>query len=209
MSPGLRRSAFHRLFTDGSSRGNPGPAGAGAALYAPTGTLQATVSAPLLATTNNAAEYLACLHGLHLATALGVRNLLVLSDSRLLVSQVRGHYATRDPRLSTLRKRTVRVADSFDRCAFVHIKRKHNTVADRLAVQASSLPRPAPDKDENTSPNENSTASSLEEKPTVTSSTDPRITVSASPEVLSKCAAAFSRIWAPPPLLISLPGTTG
>lgn len=131
----ISRRAF-RLFTDGASRGNPGPAGIGAALYTNHGVVHAQLSSFVGPSTCNAAEYRACLQGLLLARALHVPRLIVLSDSQLMVRHMQGKYVVRNPRLKRLHKLVEDVVASFDKCAFSYIGREHNRVADRLANDA-------------------------------------------------------------------------
>ncbi len=85
------------LYTDGASRGNPGPAGAGAVLVNPRGEVQVQLTEYLGKTTNNVAEYRALLLGLRAAHDQGVKKLQIYSDSELLVRQINGSYRVRIP----------------------------------------------------------------------------------------------------------------
>lgn len=86
-----------RLQVDGGSRGNPGPAGAGAVLFDPAGEKKGEVSQYLGETTNNVAEYQALLLGLKMALDLGVKNLEIFADSQLVVQQLKGAYQVKTP----------------------------------------------------------------------------------------------------------------
>ena len=86
-----------RLQVDGGSRGNPGPAGAGAVLFDPAGEKKGEVSRYLGETTNNVAEYQALLLGLKMALDLGVKNLEIFADSQLVVQQLKGAYQVKTP----------------------------------------------------------------------------------------------------------------
>jgi ribonuclease HI len=125
-----------RLYVDGASRGNPGPAGAGAVLYDPEGQKRGQVSRYLGETTNNVAEYQALLRGLELALNLGVKNLQILADSLLVVQQIRGAYQVKTPHLFPLYSQAQKTLQKFSACAISHLDRSLNREADRLARQA-------------------------------------------------------------------------
>ena len=91
-----------RLFTDGGARGNPGPAAAAYVLEDAEGSLLAAHGEAIGTTTNNVAEYRALLAGLAKAKELGVDELEVVSDSELLVKQMRGEYKVKNPALREL-----------------------------------------------------------------------------------------------------------
>ncbi|MBI5521667.1 MAG: ribonuclease HI family protein [Desulfarculus sp.] len=121
------------LFADGGSRGNPGPAGAGAALMDPAGQQVAAWHRYLGITTNNVAEYQALIMGLEGALDLGVAELLVRLDSELLVRQLQGVYQVKSPHLRPLFAQARALAGRFAVIQFQHIPREQNAIADRLA----------------------------------------------------------------------------
>lgn len=125
------------LYTDGSSLGNPGPAGAGFVLYGPDRSLVAEGSIPLEPTTNNQAEYRALIAGLHEADARGFQYLAVRSDSELLCRQLNGSYRVRSEGLKKLYAWAKRLLGRFDTVRVQHVPREQNTEADRLAQQAA------------------------------------------------------------------------
>jgi ribonuclease HI len=118
---------------DGAARGNPGPAGAGAYLTTPDGEVVAEVAEGLGETTNNVAEYTAAILGLERAAALGARDVLLRSDSQLLVNQLTGRYRVKTAHLQPLHRRVRELAAGFDRVRFEHVPRERNVDADRLA----------------------------------------------------------------------------
>jgi ribonuclease HI len=118
---------------DGAARGNPGPAGAGAYLTTPDGEVVAEVAEGLGETTNNVAEYTAAILGLERAAALGAREVLLRSDSQLLVNQLTGRYRVKTAHLQPLHRRVRELAAGFDRVRFEHVPRERNVDADRLA----------------------------------------------------------------------------
>src|SRR5213075_3240081 len=85
-----------RLFTDGGARGNPGPAAFGYVLEAEDGTVLAAHGETIGVATNNVAEYRGLVAGLERALELAVAEVDVVSDSELLVKQMRGEYCERD-----------------------------------------------------------------------------------------------------------------
>ncbi len=126
----------HILHADGGSRGNPGPAGAGAVLLDPQGGEVALLKRYLGQTTNNVAEYHGLLMGLEEALRLGVRRLEVRLDSELLVRQLNGQYKVRAPHLLPLYEEARALLARFERARLVHVPRAQNALADELANQA-------------------------------------------------------------------------
>lgn len=127
------------IYTDGGARGNPGPAGAGAAIYRNEKEV-ATVSQFLGEQTNNWAEYEALILGLDAAKPfLEGQNMEVevRMDSELIVKQMNGEYKVKDPdlKLQHARVRDI-LSDSFFNIEFKHVRRENNTRADQLANEA-------------------------------------------------------------------------
>src|SRR5881275_1584739 len=91
-----------RLFTDGGARGNPGPAAYGFVLEAENGAVLAAHGEAIGVATNNVAEYRALVAGLAKAAEVGVDELEVVSDSELLVKQMRGEYKVKNAALREL-----------------------------------------------------------------------------------------------------------
>ena len=96
------------LWTDGGARGNPGPAAYGYVLEADDGTVLAAHGEAIGTATNNVAEYRALVAGLEKAAELGVDELEVVSDSELLVKQMRGEYRVKNPALAQRARRPSR-----------------------------------------------------------------------------------------------------
>ena len=118
---------------DGASRGNPGPAGAGAQITGPDGSVLAEVAEGLGETTNNVAEYTAVILGLERALDLGATEVLLRSDSQLLVNQLTGRYRVKTAHLQPLHRRVRELGARFDTIEYEHVRRERNTEADRLA----------------------------------------------------------------------------
>jgi ribonuclease HI len=124
------------IYTDGAARGNPGPAAIGVVLKDETGNTVASISQRLGATTNNQAEYRAIIAGLEKAVSLGVRNVIVKSDSELMVKQINGLYRVKNAALRPLYLKALELTGKLESFKIAHIPRAQNAAADALANQA-------------------------------------------------------------------------
>jgi ribonuclease HI len=125
-----------RLFTDGGARGNPGPAAFGYVLETEDGTVLAAHGEAIGVATNNVAEYRALVAGLARAAEMGVDELNVISDSELLVKQMRGEYKVKNVGLRELWDEAQDLAASLGEVTFEAVRREHNELADRLVNDA-------------------------------------------------------------------------
>jgi ribonuclease H / adenosylcobalamin/alpha-ribazole phosphatase len=125
-----------RLSTDGGARGNPGPAAYGFVLEAEDGTVLAAEGAAIGVATNNVAEYRALVEGLKRACELGVDEIEVVSDSELVVKQMRGEYKVKNEALRELSLRAARLARAVGDVRYTAVRREHNELADRLVNDA-------------------------------------------------------------------------
>jgi ribonuclease HI len=121
---------------DGGSRGNPGPAGYGAVIEDPEGRVAARLSQYLGRQTNNFAEYSGLLAVLDWALETGVKRLRVVSDSELMVNQMKGRYKVNSPGLRPLWEEAKGRAARLERFEITHTLRGGNQEADRLANEA-------------------------------------------------------------------------
>ncbi len=121
---------------DGGSRGNPGPAGAGAVVRASDGTAVVTAGRFIGRATNNVAEYRGLITALEQAKALGARRISVRGDSELIVRQMTGQYRVKSPDLRPLFETARKLFDGFEQAEIIHNRRHHNTLADKLANRA-------------------------------------------------------------------------
>ena len=103
--------------------------------------------------TNNVAEYTAAIRGLERAKELGATEIVLRSDSRLLIEQLAGRFKVRNPTLQRLHEEVRTIASGFERIAYEHVRRERNVDADRLANagvddwlsgEGASWERPAP-----------------------------------------------------------------
>ena len=125
-----------RLFTDGGARGNPGPAAYGYVLEDEDGEVLAAEGVAIGSATNNVAEYSGLVAGLARAIELGVMTLEVVSDSELMVKQMRGEYRVKNEALKGLFTEANGLARRLDRVEYRHVKRADNELADRLVNEA-------------------------------------------------------------------------
>jgi len=125
-----------RLSTDGGSRGNPGPAAYGYVLETEDGTVLDARGETIGVATNNVAEYRALLAGLEAAIDRGVDELEVVSDSELLVKQMRGEYKVKNDALRELVEDAHALARRLAKISYTAVRREHNELADRLVNEA-------------------------------------------------------------------------
>jgi probable phosphoglycerate mutase len=121
------------LSCDGAARGNPGPAGIGVVVADESGVVLAEIAEGIGVATNNVAEYTAAIRGLERARDLGAAEVLLRSDSRLLVEQLAGRFKVRNAGLRPLHAQATALAERFERVRFEHVPRERNAEADRLA----------------------------------------------------------------------------
>jgi ribonuclease HI/catechol 2,3-dioxygenase-like lactoylglutathione lyase family enzyme len=125
-----------KLSTDGGSRGNPGPAAFGYVLEAEDGHVLAAHGEAIGRATNNVAEYRGLVAGMKRAAELGVRELDVVSDSELLVKQMRGEYRVKNEALKALWEEANDLERRFARVRYSAVRREYNELADRLVNEA-------------------------------------------------------------------------
>jgi broad specificity phosphatase PhoE/ribonuclease HI len=122
---------------DGGSRGNPGPAGFGCAVWSGDHeTLLAEHGLAIGVTTNNVAEYRGLIAGLEEARRLGATEVAVRMDSKLVVEQMSGRWKVKHAGMAELHQQARSLASTFDSVSFTWIPREQNKHADRLANEA-------------------------------------------------------------------------
>lgn len=122
--------------SDGGARGNPGPAGYGVVIQDESGRPVAALSEYLGHQTNNFAEYQGLIAALEYALKHGPKALKVISDSELLVRQIKGIYKVKNATLQDLHARAKELIKQLDWFSIGHALREHNREADRLANEA-------------------------------------------------------------------------
>jgi ribonuclease HI len=125
------------VYSDGASRGNPGPAGAGAVLvFADRDRPTLRFGRFLGVQTNNVAEYQGVILGLERALEAGVREVEVRADSMLAMMQLKGEWKLKHEGLKPCFEKARALAARFDRIAFRHIPREQNAAADEMSNRA-------------------------------------------------------------------------
>lgn len=130
------KDSWYTARCDGGSRGNPGPAGYGAVVEDPQGRVVARLSEYLGKQTNNFAEYSGLLAVLKWAIQNEANHLRVVSDSELMVKQMKGIYKVKNPGLLPLWEEAKRLVGRLERFQMTHTLRGGNQEADRLANDA-------------------------------------------------------------------------
>lgn len=125
-----------KLSTDGGARGNPGPAAYAYVLETEDGTVLAAHGEAIGTATNNVAEYRALVEGLRKALELAVDEVDVVSDSELVVKQMRGEYRVKNEALQQLSVEAGRLARRLRKVTYTAVRREHNELADRLVNEA-------------------------------------------------------------------------
>ena len=120
------------LFTDGGSRGNPGPTAAGIFLCTPDKAFIKEIGIYLGKGTNNDAEYKALVIGLKTAMKCGAKNLACFLDSELIVKQLNGIYKMKNERLRVSFDEIKMLEKNFETISYKHILREKNKKADDL-----------------------------------------------------------------------------
>lgn len=132
----IEKKSLFKLFIDGASRGNPGSASVGCVIKRNDVTLQEH-GYYIGIKTNNQAEYFALLVGLHFALPQinAQDDLIIISDSELMVKQLNGQYRVKDPILQKLYIRAKEMLRSVNH-RVTHVLRAHNSHADMMANKA-------------------------------------------------------------------------
>ncbi|MBZ0267130.1 ribonuclease HI family protein [bacterium] len=123
-------------FSDGASRGNPGPAAVGVRILSPDGEELLAEGMVIERCTNNVAEYRGAIHALERAHELGLDALELRMDSELVVKQLKGEYRVKQPALAELKEQVDRLRARFKTVRFRHVRREQNREADLLANEA-------------------------------------------------------------------------
>lgn len=132
-----------RIFCDGGSRGNPGPAAIGAVVLDASReppTVLTTVSEAIGIATNNIAEYQALVSALEAAAEFGARRVEVRADSQLLIRQLEGRYRVKNEGLRPLYQQAMKLLAGYAEVDLQHVYREDNVEADALVNAALDAP---------------------------------------------------------------------
>lgn len=124
------------IFTDGASRGNPGPAAIGIVFRRKGGEALAEHGEAIGRATNNVAEYRAVVTALEFCQRWGVRRVNLKMDSELIVRQLHGAYRVKSPELRPLYQQVVFLSRGLAEFEVAHVRREQNAHADALANRA-------------------------------------------------------------------------
>ena len=126
------------IYTDGGSRGNPGPSALGAVLYDISNKRKkvAELSEYLGITTNNQAEYTAIIRALEKAQKFGADEVQCFLDSELAVKQLTLQYKVKDPEIAKRFAEAWKLLNSFTKYSLKHVRREFNKEADALVTRA-------------------------------------------------------------------------
>ncbi|KAJ6810035.1 putative carbonic anhydrase 2 [Iris pallida] len=125
---------------DGASKGNPGPAGAGAVIRSRDGTVLARACKGIGNATNNEAEYEGLKEGLKTALEMGYSRVHAQGDSKLVAKQVQGNWKTRNERMAKHCNEACQLMDQFESADIGYVPRGHNSEADAEANKGVNLP---------------------------------------------------------------------
>ncbi len=126
------------IYTDGASRGNPGPAGIGIVICDESGKIVKEFEEFIGTATNNIAEYRALITALELASSFSINGVDCFSDSELMVKQLNGEYRVKNEKLGKLFLRVREKEKRFERVNYIHVPREEDLIkrADKLANHA-------------------------------------------------------------------------
>ncbi len=125
-----------KLYTDGGSRGNPGPSAAGFVMYDMTDNKLSKEGIYLGVTTNNQAEYLALKLGLEACNQAGAQIVHVYMDSLLVVNQMNRTFKVKNRELWPIHESVKEVVSQFEKVTFAHVPRALNKEADAMVNHA-------------------------------------------------------------------------
>lgn len=124
------------VFTDGASRGNPGPAAYGCVYALDDGTVLCAEGVGIGEDTNNVAEWKGCIAALERLAAWGVADAVLRLDSELVVKQMRGVYKVKKEHLRPLYDRARTLSAKIPTLRIEHVRRADNALADAMANAA-------------------------------------------------------------------------
>ncbi|MFM9139227.1 MAG: ribonuclease HI family protein [Solirubrobacterales bacterium] len=120
------------VHVDGGSRGNPGPAAAGAVLTSGDGEVLDRTGELLGDATNNVAEYHGLLLGISRARELGATEVEIFNDSELVAHQVNGRYKVKHADMKPLHAEALAALAGFDAWSLTPVRREQNAEADAI-----------------------------------------------------------------------------
>lgn len=126
----LPASDFATIYTDGGSRGNPGPSGLGYYIIGPDGKEIKRGGEFLGFSTSRVAEYYGLKEGLEQALELGLKKVHFKSDSLMMVNQMNGVYKVKNHDLIQVHADVLKLLEGLEAYSFAHVPRSQNVEAD-------------------------------------------------------------------------------
>lgn len=126
------------VYSDGASRGNPGPAAIAFMILSEDRKMLKRYSKRVGVRTNNQAEYEALISALEFASTLPDQQAVCYIDSELVVKQLNGEYRVRNQKLKILWQKVNALRQRFKRISFKHVSRTNRYIqeVDQLANEA-------------------------------------------------------------------------
>ena len=133
---GVQHAEYVKIFTDGGSRGNPGPSASGFVLLDREDSVLVDKGVYLGITTNNQAEYTALKLALEEARKMGAKEVEVYMDSLLVINQMKGIFKVKNRDLWPIHDAIQQLAKGFNHISFSHVPRELNKLADAAVNRA-------------------------------------------------------------------------
>jgi len=121
-----------QIYTDGGSRGNPGPAACGIIILDEQEKLVKLNAKYLGKMTNNQAEYEGVITALRMTAVMNVDDIDFFLDSDLMVKQLNGEYKVKSQNIKPLKFTIDKLLKQFQKVTFSHVRREYNKAADKL-----------------------------------------------------------------------------
>lgn len=131
-----KRYKLLKVYTDGGSRGNPGPSASGYVIMDIDNTVLVDEGVYLGVTTNNQAEYTALKLALEECLRLGAREIEIYMDSLLVINQMKGIFKVKNRDLWPIHQAIKDLADKFGKVSYQHVPRELNKLADAAVNRA-------------------------------------------------------------------------
>jgi len=127
-----KHNGVANLYVDGAADLHTKTAGIGGVISI-NGQEIMSFSEPLIDKTNNEAEYMAMIKGVHVSLELNITNLDIYSDSELIVNQINGKYKVKNDRMKQMHSSVMLELNQMDHWSVTHVRREKNTRADALS----------------------------------------------------------------------------
>lgn len=127
---------FATIYTDGGSRGNPGPSGTGYYIVGADGKELKRGGEFIGFSSSRLAEYYGLKAGIEQALAMGLKRVHFRSDSLMLVNQMNGVYEVKNADLMSVHEDVLKLLERLERYSFTFVPRTKNWEADEEVNKA-------------------------------------------------------------------------